>query len=486
MIAQVLPFIGEQSRILNGYGPAETTIAAISYEVNREQLCQMTSIAIGRPLDGYRIYLLDEYRQSVPFGQQGEIMIGGVGVFVGYHERADLTAKSLIDINGELYYATGDLARFDVKLGELFFIGRRDYQVKLRGQRIDLGQVEQTIMKGSSLVSDCIVIKYVYEEQDYLVAYIEVRSDRIQEEHLRSYCLSQLPFHMVPSKFVILSSFPLTRNGKIDRKALPAPDFSITATESRNNNQSVKFRVSPDIVKCFRKASITEHSRLLVEEINSKFGETISTWSPLFLIHAEASFAQARIILDEQIRFHSSDNDAGIAIYYIPLFYQLSKGSLSIKRLRRALQQITKKHTSLRTSLGFDPIKGSLTQSIHPHDAQDWFTFSESTVNDVNTLKNIFMNDLTIKTNFDLAKGQVCHFHVVHHQLSTQSDNEDLLYVGDCILFTFHHAVFDGESVDIFINDLREAYTNEEKFSINNTKAALQYIDCKLLMVTEF
>ncbi|CAF4498285.1 unnamed protein product, partial [Rotaria sp. Silwood2] len=243
MIAQVLPFIGEQSRILNGYGPAETTIAAISYEVHREQLCQMTSIPIGRPLDGYRIYLLDEYRQPVPFGQQGEIMIGGVGVFVGYHERADLTAKSLIDINGELYYATGDLARFDVKLGELFFIGRRDYQVKIRGQRVELSTIESVILRSSSYIMNCMVLKEGSEADSYLTAYIHV-TERSHVSELRNeiktICQSQLPSYMVPSKWLLVSEFPLNSNNKVDRKRLMELDAFM---DSSSDDES--FLLSP-------------------------------------------------------------------------------------------------------------------------------------------------------------------------------------------------------------------------------------------------
>ncbi|CAF3326049.1 unnamed protein product, partial [Rotaria sp. Silwood2] len=90
----------------------------------------MTSLPIGRPMTGYRIYLLDEYRQPVIPSQLGEIVIGGVGVFAGYYGRADLTSQVLIDIDGEQCYATGDLARLDLRSGELLFIGRRDFQVK--------------------------------------------------------------------------------------------------------------------------------------------------------------------------------------------------------------------------------------------------------------------------------------------------------------------------------------------------------------------
>jgi hypothetical protein len=254
----------------------------------------------------------------------------GVGVFAGYYGRADLTAQVLIDIDGEQCYATGDLARLDVELNQLIFIGRRDFQVKLRGQRIELGQIEETVMKGSSLVSGCIVIKYTYHGEEYLVAYVETLTETVKESHLRDICLSLLPSYMVPSIFVILKRFPLTPNGKIDRKVLPEPDFGtliessdeyikpITETEKRVHNlwcqilhmtristtmsffslhgtsllfmklynlYQIEFGIAPNIVTCFQHSSITQHARLLDECIASTADDRYQTWPCLHLDH---------------------------------------------------------------------------------------------------------------------------------------------------------------------------------------------------------
>ena len=162
--------------------------------------------------------ILDEFLQSVVIDQEGELFVGGVGVFAGYLGRDDLTEKALIDINGELFYRTGDLVRMDNN-GLLHYQGRKDHQIKLHGQRIELGEIERCLLNTS--ISACVVIKW---GDDHLVAYVQ--SSNIDEKQLREHCQSHLPPHMIPSIFIILDKLPLNANGKVDRKLLPSPDFS--------------------------------------------------------------------------------------------------------------------------------------------------------------------------------------------------------------------------------------------------------------------
>jgi tyrocidine synthetase-3 len=176
------------------------------------------SIPLGCPLPNYRCLILDEFLQSLVINQEGELFIGGVGVFAGYLGRDDLTAKVLIQIDNEIFYRTGDLVRIDSD-GLLHYIGRKDYQIKLHGQRIELGEIERCLLDTS--ISACVVIKW---SEDHLVAYVQ--SPDIDEKQLREHCRSHLPPHMVPSVFIILEQLPLNANGKIDRKLLPPPDFS--------------------------------------------------------------------------------------------------------------------------------------------------------------------------------------------------------------------------------------------------------------------
>jgi hypothetical protein len=175
------------------------------------------SIAIGVPIPNYRCIVSDEFSQSIIIGQEGELFVGGVGVFAGYLGRDDLTEKALVEIDGEIFYRTGDLVRIDNN-GLLHYLGREDHQIKLHGQRIELGEIEQCLLNTS--ISACVVIKW---GNDHLIAYVQ--SSNIDENQLREHCRSHLPPHMIPSKFIILEKLPLNSNGKIDRKRLPTPQF---------------------------------------------------------------------------------------------------------------------------------------------------------------------------------------------------------------------------------------------------------------------
>ncbi|CAF1300851.1 unnamed protein product [Adineta steineri] len=205
--------------VWNLYGPAEITITCTGHRVNATNGIQ--SIAIGRPLSNYRCMILTEYLQSSVIGQEGELLVGGVGVFAGYLGRDDLTAKALVEIDGQLFYRTGDLVRIDNN-GLLHYQGRKDHQIKLHGQRIELGEIERCLLNITS-ISACVVVKW---NDDYLVTYVQ--SSNINEEELRQHCESHLPPHMIPSIFIILDKLPLNPNGKIDRKQLPSPDFSLS------------------------------------------------------------------------------------------------------------------------------------------------------------------------------------------------------------------------------------------------------------------
>ena len=154
--------------------------------------------------------ILDEFSQSVIVDQEGELMVGGVGVFAGYLGRDDLTKKALIEINGELFYRTGDLVRMDNN-GLLHYQGRKDYQIKLHGQRIEFGEIERCLLNTS--ITACVVMKW---NDDHLIAYIQ--SSTIDDKQLREHCQCYLPPHMIPSMFIIMEKLPLNANGKIDRK----------------------------------------------------------------------------------------------------------------------------------------------------------------------------------------------------------------------------------------------------------------------------
>ncbi|CAF4030005.1 unnamed protein product, partial [Adineta steineri] len=232
-VVDIQRYLKNNCRIYNYYGPTECTEAAVEHLITEDDLAR-GSIPLGQPMANVYIYVVDKYLQLiVPGMHMGEIIIGGAGVFVGYRNRNELTAQVLCQINNELCYKTGDLGYFNPKTRCLEYGGREDYQVKLRGQRIELSEIESVIM---SIAAMCVVVKVVHSNNDYLVAYVGEKSNSVNEEQLRQYCQSHLPAHMIPSLFIILDNFPLNANGKIDRKRLPPPIFSTSSSDDNINS----------------------------------------------------------------------------------------------------------------------------------------------------------------------------------------------------------------------------------------------------------
>ncbi|CAF1594328.1 unnamed protein product, partial [Adineta steineri] len=188
-------------RLWNLYGPAETTIVCILHKI--DSITKTQTIPLGKPLSNYQCMIMNGYSQPSVIDEEGELLIGGVGVFAGYLGRCDLTVKALVEIDGQLFYRTGDLVTMDNN-GLLHYQGRKDHQIKLHGQRIELGEIERCLLNISS-ISACVVLKW---NDDYLVAYVQ-SSSHVNEEQLRQHCQSHLPPHMIPSFVVILDKLPL-------------------------------------------------------------------------------------------------------------------------------------------------------------------------------------------------------------------------------------------------------------------------------------
>src|SRR5829696_120617 len=227
-------FCSADARVINSYGLTEATIDNIIFESSAADVHLNGFAPIGRPFAGVRAYLLDSQLQPVPVGVAGELYVGGDCVARGYLKRPDLTATRFLpnpfaDGAGARLYHTGDLARF-LADGNVEFLGRKDEQVKVRGYRIELGEIEATL-KRHTRVRDAIVFTAKHGNgtqrgETRLVAYVVVEGDNLGSKQLREFLAESLSEQMIPSAFVLLDAIPVTPNGKIDRRALPPPDFS--------------------------------------------------------------------------------------------------------------------------------------------------------------------------------------------------------------------------------------------------------------------
>jgi amino acid adenylation domain-containing protein len=217
--------------IYNMYGPTETTIWSTTYRVTEPGI----AVPIGRPIANTRIFILDGDLNPAPVGEAGEIFIGGDGVTRGYLNRPELTAErflNLSSLSGQRVYRTGDLARFRPD-GNIEFLGRTDHQIKLRGHRIEPGEIEALLEQYPGVRQAVVVAREDRERDKRLVAYLVAEvMGKEAVGMLKATLGARLPEIMIPSDFVFLSAMPLTENGKIDRKALlgfPPPALQETA-----------------------------------------------------------------------------------------------------------------------------------------------------------------------------------------------------------------------------------------------------------------
>jgi amino acid adenylation domain-containing protein len=242
-------------RILNHYGPTESTVGVLTYPVHERAADQRSGmLPLGRPLDNVHMYLLDRYGQPLPVGVPGELYIGGAQLARGYLGRPDLTAEKFLPnpfgtVPGLRLYKTGDVARYRGD-GAIEFLGRIDHQIKIRGFRIELGEIEAALLRAPNVREAVVVARTETPNTPYLVAYVVAAQNKeqsIQEQNtpnaeaggssgkaglegagrnsdLRAFLREELPDYMIPSVIVSLAALPLTPNGKIDRRALPEPD----------------------------------------------------------------------------------------------------------------------------------------------------------------------------------------------------------------------------------------------------------------------
>ncbi|MEC4813297.1 MAG: amino acid adenylation domain-containing protein [Scytonema sp. PMC 1069.18] len=241
------------ARLINMFGQTETCGIVATYPISIQEDERVKIVPLGRPIANTQIYLLDEHLQPVPIGVPGEIYIGGLGLARGYLNRAELTIEKFISNpfrtvedrspkqeakayssvpTSQRLYKAGDLARF-LPDGSIEFLGRRDYQVKIRGFRIELGEIEAVLSQHPSVAQTVVIAREDIPGEKSLVAYVVPNEELAPiTKDLRQFLREKLPEYMVPSAFMFLEALPLTPSGKVNRSALPAPDFTKPDSEA--------------------------------------------------------------------------------------------------------------------------------------------------------------------------------------------------------------------------------------------------------------
>ena len=230
-IPRIRPWLSDpscQAEIANTYGPTECTDICGFYRLTRENLNQYEFVPLGKPINNVQIVIIDDNLEMCPPGTPGELCIGGAGVGAGYINDPEMTTAKFLpnpfaDVSGKYLYRTGDHVR-RLPDGNIEFLGRKDHQVKIRGFRVELGEIEATLNSHPNIQIAVVIVREGPADEKFLAAYLVPRSQPAPAAaELREFVAARMPDYMVPSVFVTLKSFPLNPNGKVDRKALPAP-----------------------------------------------------------------------------------------------------------------------------------------------------------------------------------------------------------------------------------------------------------------------
>ncbi|WP_172666620.1 non-ribosomal peptide synthetase [Actinoplanes missouriensis] len=446
--------------LVNAYGPTECSDDVTHAVITADTPISAVRAPIGRPIRNTRLYVVDELLQLVPVGVPGELVVGGIGVGRGYLNDPARTAAVFVpdpfsDVPGARLYRTGDIVRY-LPDGQLEFLGRRDFQVKIRGQRIELGEIEAAL-RAVDGVSDAVVTAVKDDVAGTrLAAYVTGPVDAIT---VRAAAAGLLPDAMVPSAVMVLDTLPLTDNGKVDRSSLPAPVFQELAeyVAPKSVHERAVAGLFGEVLGVDR-VGLTDdffglggHS-LLATQVMARVRERFSVGLPLRVLFeqpsvrgfaavvagaesvgagvalvpveragpVELSFAQQRMWFLHQL-------EPGSASYHVPALVRL-RGRLDVDRLRAALVSVTARHEVLRTV--FAEVDGRPVQVVRAEPVVDFG-----------------MGELDFTRPFDLEQGPLTRW-----SLTRTGDDEFLLSL------VMHHIVSDGWSVGVLLQEVQAAY----------------------------
>ena len=473
--------------LINLYGPTEAAIDAASNRCAREDHDPV--VPLGQPLTNVQIYILDSRLQPMPIGVGGELYIGGIGLARGYLNRPDLTAAGFIPnpfstMQGARLYRTGDLACY-LPDGRVEFLGRIDQQVKLRGFRIEPGEIEAVLREHQS-VREVVVNACAMRTGDKeLVAYVVPSNglDRsVLVKALQRSAREKLPHHMVPAAFVLLDQLPRTLSGKIDRRALPKPDRDQQQTDDETAQQTPitevvagiwcevlgldrvgqlddffelgghsllvaqvmarvreAFGVDVPLRKFFEARTLNELAALIDAGLKNKHNLTSLPIEPVDrTADLPLSFAQQRLWFLDQM-------EPGNPFYTIPAAVRL-KGVLDVGALEATFNELVRRHESLRTT--FIPVDGNPVQMIAPSlkltlEVVD-LSGLEKDQREVEAMRRVEEDG---RQAFDLTKGPL-----LRPVLIKLAGDEHLL------LFSMHHIISDVWSRGVLVRELKALY----------------------------
>ena len=491
-------------RFFNAYGPTETTVCATMH-LYREK--HAVAPPIGRPIANTEVYVLRDNMQPVPVGVAGELYIGGDGLARGYLNRAELTAERFLPHpfatqTGARLYRTGDLVRY-LPDGNLEFLGRIDTQVKVRGYRIELGEIEAVLLSHPAVRAAVVVAREEEAGDKRLVAYLVGETESIAVIELRGYLKEKLPEYMIPSAFVMLDELPLTANGKVDRRALPAPERG--RVEAGTEYVAPRTPVEEMVAGIWAEVLGVErvgvddnffelggHS-LLATQVISRLKESLQVEVTLDkMFESPTVAAVAAVVEAAQQTAQSSDmaliprvardrnmplSFAQQRLWFIDQlepdspFYNVTaairlKGKLDVAALDQTLNEIVRRHETLRTT--FASVEGQPVQIIAPSmelklSLVDLQHVAEDERNQ--TAQGLAVDEA--KLPFDLSHGPLLRVTLL--RLGAEEH---------IALLTMHHIVSDGWSMGVLIREVAACY---ESFSTNKPallpELPIQYAD---------